>query len=361
LSAGSHAGASSRLLATASSKEGLRAAEEEAVQEAQRCRLISQRTVLEAELVEKQAVHEQSELQLRRAQALLQKERDECVRLQEDLRCAIEGYAGVSGDIEAFQEHLVDLERTRCGVTSSIQTAQALEGGLQAQLHQARNEQVRARAVEEAAARKSNKLEVALARVTEIATALATDMRSQAHQLSARITASSPHLVSNTDSVPPTMVAAPREVQNAERHLDSPRAVQRASPSLSSNSPAPTTQAANAIWLKSEVAGRLTLSPDDAMQRSPLFDANGKENISPRVRGRRRRASGSEAPCLAVDSGIPELAQGARDRSPPIHAPQMVATSAAKRKRQVTNAEVVHVGRSRLLTSNIEDLCSPER
>jgi hypothetical protein len=39
----------------------------------------------------------------------------------------------------------------------------------------------------------------------------------------------------------------------------------------------------------------------------------------------------------------------------------LAGQSSAKRRRQVTNAELVDVGSSRLLAGNIEDLCSPER
>lgn len=366
-SAGNLPGVSSRLPGQTPSKDGLRAAEEEALQEAQRCRLMSQRTVLEAELVEKQASHEQSELQLKRAQALLSKERDERTRLQEELRLTIERYAGVSGDIEAFQEHLVDLERIRCGVVHSIEQARALEGGLEAQLERARGEHSHARIAEDAAQKKTDKLEDAMLRVTEIATALASDMRSQAQQLSARIAATSPNLTSNTDSIPPTMVTAPREVEHDGRIIASP-AVQRVPPSWSSNSPAPTTQAANMTdGLKAEFVGRLTLSPDDALQRSPLLDANGKENVSPRLR-KRRRLSGSEPLCVAADSDIPEFVRTTREWSPSTAHAQKAAVGGihagqggAKKRRQVTNAEVVDVGRSRLLPNNIEDLCSPER
>merc|ERR1712043_107938 len=114
---------------------GLRAAGQEAVLEAERTRLTAQRAVLERELVEQEVMCDRCNREHKAADVAAQVAKADCGRLDEKLRRMIERVAQLTGELEASRIFCVERNQIACTMEKGLGSAQALTEGLLAQLN----------------------------------------------------------------------------------------------------------------------------------------------------------------------------------------------------------------------------------
>lgn len=354
-------------IAAGVSREGLRAAEEEALQEAERAHLMRQRSVFETELLQRQAEHEVLELSLRRTDEATEREREERARLGEELQCVINGHTEVSGHIEAYQEHLADLNKAHRDLLSGIAPAQLLANGLEAQLQEAHAELDRARAVEVGMIRKAERLEAALSTVTTLAADLANDMRSHANGLSVSLDSSS--AVGSDGAAPaavdrdrerfapsPVPSTAPAVKENLSLSQEVSQGRRRRS-SGSSQAPAAGPGGSPPRRVRSMAAGNAAATGGDAKRRR---QAPESLNVPRRPEVDDDPLESASTPGDFKPPGPLVLPPSA----PPPGALAAVAAAQRARPRLWSTPYLPSVGapsRPKAAATTIEDLCSPER
>lgn len=191
------------------SAEGLRAAEDEVLLEAERGRLMTQRAVLEAELAERKAANEQLERDLAQAEAATDRARSEHSQLIEEHDRTARRLVDVVGKIEGHNEFMPELEQSMSTVLEELASARSVTSTLEVQLKAAQAELANMRASEEAIERKAKKVEAAFASVQQLGRSLADGMREEASVLSKSIDGASTGGSCSSSSEPPVQNVQP--------------------------------------------------------------------------------------------------------------------------------------------------------
>merc|ERR1719506_972303 len=109
--------------------------------------------------MQRQADHEKLELAIRRIDAEKKRELEERARLEEELQKAIDGNAVLCGNIEGYQEHLVDMKKAHDAALSNLEPMQSLGEGLLGQLQEAQATLERMHQAESSISQKASRLE----------------------------------------------------------------------------------------------------------------------------------------------------------------------------------------------------------
>lgn len=163
--------------------DGLRTAEEEAVQEAERVRLAAQRSVLEGELSERQRFRDHCRAEVERAKIAKQTAAVDKQRLAQELDEMVKAVYRSKGDKEAYDIVMDEHRQESMDLVAELQVTQQLSHGLEASLTSSHQDIRRLRAEETTYAQRCQKRRAALEDLQTKAKSLAADMRMHADSL----------------------------------------------------------------------------------------------------------------------------------------------------------------------------------
>lgn len=179
-------------------------AEEEAMQEAEHSRLVTQRRWVERQVRDAEAARACQARELAKARATVGEEREARERLAEDLGERERRAAELRGEREAISEFLADTRQNAAEAEAELERLQAVAHRLEADLEAARAAVEEARAAEGAAIRRLGRKEGEQAEVRRLARELARDIKVQAESLLAAVSVEVP--ASSSTAPPPALL-----------------------------------------------------------------------------------------------------------------------------------------------------------